>query len=76
MKMNVSLNMIRAKVYRQDPPVECGHAFVDGARVTQYAAQLTPIGHVTGATADECWRRAYALTRLPVIEWVHVAREN
>jgi hypothetical protein len=70
MKMNVSHNMVRAKVYRQDPPVECGHAFVDGARVAQWAAQLTPIGDVTGVTAADCWRRAYSLTRLPVMEWV------
>ena len=71
MKMDtVHLQTVHATVYRQDPPVECGHAFVDGNRVTQYAAQLTPIGHVTGATAAECWRRAYSLTRLPVMEWV------
>ena len=71
MKMDtVHLQTVHATVYRQDPPVECGFTIVGGKRETQYAAQLTPIGHVTGATAAECWRRAYALTRLPVMEWV------
>ena len=61
--------IIRATVYRQDEPVACGVSIADGEHKTQYAAQLTPIAKIEGATTQECWRKAYQLTRLPVIEW-------
>ena len=71
MKMDtVHLQTVHATVYRQDPPVECGFTIVGGKRETQFAAQLVPIGKVTGFTIDECWRKAYQMTRLPVMEWV------
>lgn len=61
---------MKAKVFKQLDPTPIGTEVINGERVTIYAANLVDMGQVDGATRRDCWLKAHAITRCPVMEWV------